>query len=262
MKLNFISGFIGGAMLFGTAGAIAAGIIANPNPFPVKLNGNDVSIEGYNINGSTYFKLRDVANAVGIFGVDFNNNTIQLSKDGYVYDNTAHKNQLKFTDEINRFFTEKGIRIIEFEPQDVGTDEFIYNFIFDYYTGTGDINGDMYYRGGYDSNGNYRNGGFRWNENIVKSQYKLFFGEDMPDYFPHEEMVNYNNGFYEVGASDYGEEYYKLTDFNEIGDKLELYYAINDWEGNTMSYAVFELQYADNQNGYIIKSKKIIKNNT
>ena len=42
-------------------------------------------MEGYNINGSTYFKLRDIANTIGGFNVDFQNNTIQFSKDGYVY---------------------------------------------------------------------------------------------------------------------------------------------------------------------------------
>ena len=33
-----------------------------------------------------YFKLRDIADVVGGFNVDFKNNTIRLSKDGYVYE--------------------------------------------------------------------------------------------------------------------------------------------------------------------------------
>ena len=79
MKRNFIAGFVSGALVFGTIGAIAAGIIANPNPFPIKLNGNDVDIEGYNINDNTYFKLRDVSAAVGGFDVDFVDDTIILT---------------------------------------------------------------------------------------------------------------------------------------------------------------------------------------
>lgn len=98
MKTNFIAGFLSGAVIFGAVGALAAGLVANPNPFPVQLNGNDVDIEGYNIEGSTYFKLRDIADVVGDFGVDFNNDTIQLSKDGYVYDNTV--TQRPFVDKI------------------------------------------------------------------------------------------------------------------------------------------------------------------
>ena len=65
--------------------------IATENTFPVQLNGKDVAVDGYNIDGSTYFKLRDVANVVGGFDVDFFNNTIQLSKDNYKYDNKANK---------------------------------------------------------------------------------------------------------------------------------------------------------------------------
>lgn len=87
MKKQFITGFLTGAITFGTMGALAAGLVANPNPFAVQLNGNNVSIEGYNIEGSTYFKLRDIADTVGGFTVDFQNNTIQLAKNGYVYNN-------------------------------------------------------------------------------------------------------------------------------------------------------------------------------
>ena len=88
MKKEIIS-FVAGAVLFGTAGVFAGQYTAVENPFPVQLNGEEVSVEGYNIDGSTYFKLRDIADIVGGFTVDFFNNTIQLAKDGYVYDNTA-----------------------------------------------------------------------------------------------------------------------------------------------------------------------------
>lgn len=77
--------FIAGAMIFGTVGAFAGQYIATENTFPVQLNGKDVAVGGYNIDGSTYFKLRDIANVIGGFDVDFSDNTIQLSKDGYEY---------------------------------------------------------------------------------------------------------------------------------------------------------------------------------
>lgn len=85
MKKNFISGVVTGALIFGALGVFAGQYVANPNPFPIQLNGENVSMEGYNIDGSTYFKLRDIAAVIGGFDVDFKNNTIQLSKDGYVY---------------------------------------------------------------------------------------------------------------------------------------------------------------------------------
>lgn len=49
-----------------------------PNPFPIKVNGTETAIEGYNINDNTYFKLRDVADAVGGFEVGFSDNTITI----------------------------------------------------------------------------------------------------------------------------------------------------------------------------------------
>lgn len=81
MKRSFIAGLVIGALIFGAIAAIAAGIVATPNTFPIKLNGGDVSIEGYNIDGSTYFKLRDIAEATGSFDVDFEDETILISTD-------------------------------------------------------------------------------------------------------------------------------------------------------------------------------------
>lgn len=86
MKKQLIISFLTGAVLFGSIGVFAGQYMATENMFPVQLNGKYVSIEGYNINDNTYFKLRDIADIVGGFDVDFQNNTIQLSKYGYVYD--------------------------------------------------------------------------------------------------------------------------------------------------------------------------------
>lgn len=88
MKKQTVLSFLCGALLFGSAGVFAGQYMATDNPFPIQLNGKAVSIEGYNINDETYFKLRDIADAVGGFTVDFQNNTIQLSKDGYTYNST------------------------------------------------------------------------------------------------------------------------------------------------------------------------------
>lgn len=88
MKRTIIA-FITGAVLFGTVGVFAGQYAATDNPFPIQLNGHNVSIQGYNIEGSTYFKLRDIADIVGGFDVGFNNDTIQLSQNGYVYDNSS-----------------------------------------------------------------------------------------------------------------------------------------------------------------------------
>ena len=91
MKKQFIAGIIVGSILSGAIGVFAGQYMATSNPFPVQLNGTNISLEGYNINDNTYFKLRDIADAVGGFTVGFNNNTIQLS-------NTVIDNEVEYYD--------------------------------------------------------------------------------------------------------------------------------------------------------------------
>ncbi len=79
MKKNFITGFISGAVAFTIVGEAAANVITMPNEYSVQLDGKNVSIEGYNIDDYSYFKLRDIASAVGGFDVDFKDDTILLS---------------------------------------------------------------------------------------------------------------------------------------------------------------------------------------
>lgn len=90
MKKNFVTGFISGAIAFTMVGAMAANMVTTPNTYPVKLDGKDVSIEGYNVDDYTYFKLRDISDAVGGFDVDFKDDTIVL---------TSQKNGLSIKEE-------------------------------------------------------------------------------------------------------------------------------------------------------------------
>ena len=76
MKKQFIVGFVAGSVLFGSIGAFASNFTVVPNTFPVVMNGDAISMEGYNMKGNTYFKLRDIADKIGGFDVDFKNNTI------------------------------------------------------------------------------------------------------------------------------------------------------------------------------------------
>ena len=63
-KLNFVLGFVLGAIIFGGTAAFAAGIVANPTTSKVFVNGAEIRADAYNINGSNYFKLRDVGQAM------------------------------------------------------------------------------------------------------------------------------------------------------------------------------------------------------
>lgn len=75
---RFISGCIVGGIICSAVSAIATSYIVNPNPYPVTVDGGAVDIEGYNINDSTYFKLRDIGDKVG-FDVDFADDTINIT---------------------------------------------------------------------------------------------------------------------------------------------------------------------------------------
>ena len=67
---KFVLGFILGALLFSAVTVYAAAELkVIPNPFPVFIDGVQTKVEGYNINGSTYLKLRDFEK-FGL-GVDF-----------------------------------------------------------------------------------------------------------------------------------------------------------------------------------------------
>ena len=81
MKNKFILGFITGGIICATATGFAVEYVVTANPFPVAVNGTETAIEGYNINDNTYFKLRDVADAVGGFNVGFSDNTITIDTD-------------------------------------------------------------------------------------------------------------------------------------------------------------------------------------
>ena len=75
---KFILGFITGGIICATATGFAVEYAVTANPFPVAVNGTETAIEGYNINDNTYFKLRDVADAIGGFNVGFSNDTITI----------------------------------------------------------------------------------------------------------------------------------------------------------------------------------------
>lgn len=74
---KLISGIVIGAVLGTAVGGFAVGTVVD-NRFPIKVNGVEKKIEGYNIDDRTYFKLRDIADAVGGFTVDFKDDTILI----------------------------------------------------------------------------------------------------------------------------------------------------------------------------------------
>lgn len=74
---QLVCGILIGAVATLSITALAEYII-NPNPYPVKVNGQTVQIEGYNINDSTYFKLRDISSVIDGINVDFKDGAVTI----------------------------------------------------------------------------------------------------------------------------------------------------------------------------------------
>ena len=62
---TFITGLLVGATLFGGTAAYAAGIMAEQSLNRILVDGQEVQLDAYAINGSNYLKLRDIGAAVG-----------------------------------------------------------------------------------------------------------------------------------------------------------------------------------------------------
>lgn len=86
---TLLAGVLISAALFGGSSALAAGIMATPFADMnqrLTLNGEEIHLTGYNINGNNYFKLRDIGEAVG-FNVSWVDETRTVAIDtttGYV----------------------------------------------------------------------------------------------------------------------------------------------------------------------------------
>lgn len=75
---EFIIGLVLGGIIFGGFTIFAENLFdVIENPFKIRVNGEVCSIEGYNINGNSYFKLRDIGEYIG-FNVDFKEETILI----------------------------------------------------------------------------------------------------------------------------------------------------------------------------------------
>lgn len=74
LVIGFLSGVIVSQSIFVFANS---GYNITLNPFKIKIDNVEKQIEGYNINGNSYFKLRDIGKQIG-FNVDFKENTIMI----------------------------------------------------------------------------------------------------------------------------------------------------------------------------------------
>ncbi|WP_409967255.1 stalk domain-containing protein [Bengtsoniella intestinalis] len=90
-KKDFAAGLVLGAVIFGATPAIASGIIAELSSQPIYVDGVQVEMTAYSINGNNYVKLRDIGEAVG-FDVSWNSTEQRVDIDStspYTADDTV-----------------------------------------------------------------------------------------------------------------------------------------------------------------------------
>lgn len=97
---GYVAGLVSG-VLISSAVVIGAQYNIYENPYKIFVDGKERQIQGYNIDDYSYFKLRDIADAVGGFEVDFKDNTIVLKtdKNAAVGGDKEMDNETKNTDE-------------------------------------------------------------------------------------------------------------------------------------------------------------------
>lgn len=65
ISMCFAAGLMIGGLLFGGTAAYAAGVISERSTNRIFVDGREVRMEAYNINGSNYVRLRDIGKKVG-----------------------------------------------------------------------------------------------------------------------------------------------------------------------------------------------------
>ena len=82
ITFSFAAGFLTGAILFGSTAVYAVGVIAERSTNRIFVDGREVQMEAYTINGNNYVRLRDIGREVGF----------SVTWDGAGQINTAYPN--------------------------------------------------------------------------------------------------------------------------------------------------------------------------
>lgn len=238
---KFIAGFVSGALIFSFLGVFAYNIYENP--YKILVNGQEKYIQGYNVDDYSYFKLRDIADAVGGFDVDFNNNTIQISKDGYVYDNSEPKS-INLSGDMKDFLSDFCLRVPDFTQSDLSSGSFARDFIF-YYFNTG--------REGFEK---IEKGFVLWDEDEINEQYKTLFGRELPKVVLTDDGVKCQNGFYYIMMSDFGTEEYLFKQATKTSTGIEVVFdCVDEYDQTFYGTTTLNLVNGGDEDEYYITSK-------
>lgn len=176
----------------------------------------------------------------------------QTSQDAY------RTSKLLLTEDIKEYLIECCYRIPDFNENDVKTEKFVSDFVYYFYTSK------EYERTEQNDDGYSR---VPWEVAVVKNQYKLLFGYDMPEYNPGKanaidyKGIIYEDGKYYVAPSNFGEVEYTFNSAVETDDGVTVifnsgftYDCVGYLEEYFYGTKTITLKKADNENGFVITS--------
>lgn len=219
-------------------------------------NGPDAYMKGY-----TYISTNEYVDKINNYLTHSTFKTLKwnvFADMKSITQNDDKTTKLLLTEEMKEYLTECCYRIPDFNQNTVKTEEFVSDFIYYYYTAKeyerAVWNDDTYAR-------------VPWDVDVVRDQYKLLFGYDMPKYNPGEVDVLeykgliYKEGKYYVAPSDFGEVEYTFDRTIETADGIDVIFNRGfsyDCVGYVEEYfygtTKITLKKADNKNGFIITS--------
>lgn len=216
------------------------------------------------------------------FGSSFyvcDKNSILILLDGVFFKaERGERPSIVLTDDGKEFLRAMCYYLPEFAGYASMDEDFWRDFLFFSYTSTGldedgvpvPIYGEAEYVTVYREDLGFDEGEIKISETWVREYVQLVFGIEMPEFYPAFENMEpgrtalyYQDGYYYIGVSDFGEVDYQYKDMEVYQERWEAYawvsydvlYINDDWEWESEGTVSFHLYSADNSNGFIILGK-------
>lgn len=171
----------------------------------------------------------------------------------------------ELTEEGKSFLTDMCRTLPDFEGQGSMDEEFWWNFLFGAYTGASMDEAEMVQVPREDLG--FEETAVKVSLEEVEAYAKLVLGVDLPDYKPaFEDMPEgqtscfYRDGYYYIGGSDFPAFGFTFSDFTDNEGIPDTYsvvrYSVSFENEINAGTVTFQLYPADNENGFVIASKK------
>lgn len=172
----------------------------------------------------------------------------------------------ELTEEGKSFLADMCRTLPDFEGQGSMDEEFWRNFLFGAYTGASPEEAEMVQVPREDLG--FEETAVKVSVEEAEAYTKLVLGVDLPDFKPaFEDMPEgqtscfYRDGYYYIGVSDFPDYRFEFSDFSDNGGIPDTYsvvmYSVSFEDEIDAGTVTFQLYPADNENGFVIASKKM-----